>query len=280
MPMCHKCISSFRFRTTTLYAYLTLMCATCPAHYILCEFIVFIKAYGRVHSKETGNGNFRELLSAWVEHMFNAVSSICAAPFSNMCSTQADNNSRKLRLRCGCQFHWCALALRIGKLGTLLRSTVYIQHIIRNAFICVADGRPRVYLYMFCMKHFSLLMNICPDKQAWIIRNWLLERKDEELFVEIGYRLFSFSIPDENECLASRSGNFTHGEKVRGTLWIGDLIGSRAGTDAAANENISAPAGNRISILQPVAWSLYLLDSTLMLDLTLYFTILKPRKAK
>jgi hypothetical protein len=29
-----------------------------------------------------------------------------------MCSTQADNNSRKLRLRCGYQFTWCALALR------------------------------------------------------------------------------------------------------------------------------------------------------------------------
>jgi hypothetical protein len=38
-----------------------------------------------------------------------AVSSICAAPFSNMCSTQADNNSRKLRLRCGCQFPSCVL---------------------------------------------------------------------------------------------------------------------------------------------------------------------------
>jgi hypothetical protein len=40
-----------------------------------------------------------------------SVCSICAAPFSNMCSTQADNNSRKLRLRCGCQFPWCALGL-------------------------------------------------------------------------------------------------------------------------------------------------------------------------
>jgi hypothetical protein len=40
-----------------------------------------------------------------------AVSSIFAAPFSNMCSTQADNNFRKLRLRCSCQFPWCALAL-------------------------------------------------------------------------------------------------------------------------------------------------------------------------
>jgi hypothetical protein len=34
-------------------------------------------------------------------------------PFSNMCSTQADNNSRKFRLRFGCQFPWCALALSI-----------------------------------------------------------------------------------------------------------------------------------------------------------------------
>jgi hypothetical protein len=26
-----------------------------------------------------------------------------------MCPTQADNSSRKLWLRCGCQFPWCAL---------------------------------------------------------------------------------------------------------------------------------------------------------------------------
>jgi hypothetical protein len=43
----------------------------------------------------------------------NAVTLICAAPFSNMYWTQADKNSRKLRLRCGCQFHWCAHALRL-----------------------------------------------------------------------------------------------------------------------------------------------------------------------
>jgi hypothetical protein len=42
-----------------------------------------------------------------------AVSTICATTFSNMRPTQADNNSRKLRLRCGCQFLWYALALRI-----------------------------------------------------------------------------------------------------------------------------------------------------------------------
>jgi hypothetical protein len=43
-----------------------------------------------------------------------AVSSICAAPFSNTCSTQADMSSRKLRLRCGCQFPWCALAVNVS----------------------------------------------------------------------------------------------------------------------------------------------------------------------
>jgi hypothetical protein len=52
-----------------------------------------------------------------------AVSPICAAPFSNMCSTQADNNSRKLRLRCGCQFPWCALALTPSSTVPLLAVT-------------------------------------------------------------------------------------------------------------------------------------------------------------
>jgi hypothetical protein len=41
-----------------------------------------------------------------------AFSSICAATFSNMCSTQDDNSSRKLGLRCGCLFPLCVLALR------------------------------------------------------------------------------------------------------------------------------------------------------------------------
>jgi hypothetical protein len=48
---------------------------------------------------------------AHIEETENAVSSICACPFSNMCSTQAVKTSWKLRLRCGCQFPWCALAL-------------------------------------------------------------------------------------------------------------------------------------------------------------------------
>jgi hypothetical protein len=47
--------------------------------------------------------------SNWENYV--AVSSICAAPFSNICSIQAGNNSRKLRLRCGCQFPWCTLGL-------------------------------------------------------------------------------------------------------------------------------------------------------------------------
>jgi hypothetical protein len=40
-----------------------------------------------------------------------AISSICAAQFSSTCSTQSDNSSRRLWLRCSCQFPWSALAL-------------------------------------------------------------------------------------------------------------------------------------------------------------------------
>jgi hypothetical protein len=50
---------------------------------------------------------FRELRCSCV-----AVSSVCAPPFSSTSSTQSDNNSRKLRLRCGCQFPWCVLAFK------------------------------------------------------------------------------------------------------------------------------------------------------------------------
>jgi hypothetical protein len=52
-----------------------------------------------------------------------AVSSICAAPFSSTCSTQSDNNSRKLRLRCSCQFPCCALA-PIKELPVIMIKTV------------------------------------------------------------------------------------------------------------------------------------------------------------
>jgi hypothetical protein len=63
------------------------------------------------------NRNFPELLSVEVQHMLlNGSAQIeeTALPLSNMCSTQADNNSRKLRLRCGCQFPWWGLALRVS----------------------------------------------------------------------------------------------------------------------------------------------------------------------
>jgi hypothetical protein len=49
----------------------------------------------------------------------NPISSICVAPVSNMCSAQADNSSRKLRLRCGCQFPCCALGPYSRKVKTV-----------------------------------------------------------------------------------------------------------------------------------------------------------------
>jgi hypothetical protein len=39
----------------------------------------------------------------------------------------ADNNSRKLRLRCGCQFSWCAFALRNVALVKLIIYPWYVQ---------------------------------------------------------------------------------------------------------------------------------------------------------
>jgi hypothetical protein len=33
-----------------------------------------------------------------------------------MCSTQADNNSQKFQLGCGCQFPWCALPLKVKEI--------------------------------------------------------------------------------------------------------------------------------------------------------------------
>jgi hypothetical protein len=45
--------------------------------------------------------------------LLNGEAQIEEIAFSNMCSTQADNISWKLRLRCGCQFPWCSLALSV-----------------------------------------------------------------------------------------------------------------------------------------------------------------------
>jgi hypothetical protein len=66
--------------------------------------------------KPRGNGSVRRMacsiawkLSFCLSASFLAVSSICAAPCSNMCSTQAGNNSRKLQLPVSS----CALALKV-----------------------------------------------------------------------------------------------------------------------------------------------------------------------
>jgi hypothetical protein len=63
---------------------------------------------------ELSFSSFRELRWNCV-----AVCSICATPFSSTYSTQCDNNSRKLRLRCGCQFFWCAPALNVSENSAL-----------------------------------------------------------------------------------------------------------------------------------------------------------------
>jgi hypothetical protein len=77
----------------------------CMRNYDINFLVHNLKARGHQENwQPQRNRNFRELLSAWVEHMLlnGAAQTEETAPFSNMCSTQADNNSRKLR--CGCQF--------------------------------------------------------------------------------------------------------------------------------------------------------------------------------
>jgi hypothetical protein len=70
------------------------------------------------------NRNFREFYQPELnEHMLqNEAAQIeeTATQFpqfallhSGTCSTQADTNSRKSRLRCGCQFLWCTLTVRV-----------------------------------------------------------------------------------------------------------------------------------------------------------------------
>jgi ABC-type taurine transport system ATPase subunit len=45
--------------------------------------------------------------------------------------------------------------------------------------------------------------------------------------------------------------------KAPGTHWIGGYVSPSAGSDAVAKRRISAPVGDRTSVVQPVA---YLLD--------------------
>jgi hypothetical protein len=68
------------------------------------------------------NCDFRELLSAWVEHLLltgaaQIVETATQFPqfallHAVTCVQLTDNNSRESRLRCSCQFPWFALALK------------------------------------------------------------------------------------------------------------------------------------------------------------------------
>jgi hypothetical protein len=65
-----------------------------------------------------------------------------------------------------------------------------------------------------------------------------------------------------SEGIASRvrdlgTDRFTPGEGAPCTHWIGGWMGPRAGLDAVAKEEILAYEGNRIPVVQFVAWSLY-----------------------
>jgi hypothetical protein len=54
---------------------------------------------------------------------------------------------------------------------------------------------------------------------------------------------------------ASRPEGFTPRERALGTHWIGGWVGPRAGLDAVVKrkKSLHSPAGNRISVVQPVA---------------------------
>jgi hypothetical protein len=72
---------------------------------------------GLGYTKETGNRNAIAISENCYQPELsngNAVFSICAGPFNNMCSTQADHSSRKMRLRCGCQFPPCSIGQMVG----------------------------------------------------------------------------------------------------------------------------------------------------------------------
>jgi hypothetical protein len=76
------------------------------------------------------------------------VSSICGAPFSSTCWTKADNNSRKLLLRCGCQFPWCSLALAVPILNQTNSHNIQPKYILKIHFNIFTStvGSSRCYL--------------------------------------------------------------------------------------------------------------------------------------
>jgi hypothetical protein len=69
-------------------------------------------ALGRGHTKETGNRNFRELLSACVEHVTEWSSANCVAVSSVCAALCVQHRLITILGNCGCQFPWCALPLK------------------------------------------------------------------------------------------------------------------------------------------------------------------------
>jgi hypothetical protein len=68
--------------------------------------------------------------------------------------------------------------------------------------------------------------------------------------VDVQLHTFLFSALDGGESLDSRPGRFTVGVGAPGTHWIRGWVGPRASLDA---EKFQAPAGNRTTIVRPVA---------------------------
>jgi hypothetical protein len=97
-----------------------------------------------------------------------AVSSICAAPFSYMCSTQAANNSWKLRLRCGCQFPWCAVALKvvIYRFQAICSSEERYRSV--NRFVSFTYSKNRVYIWIL---YFSEVKNLYGKEEYLCLTN-------------------------------------------------------------------------------------------------------------
>jgi hypothetical protein len=89
---------------------------------------------GRGHTKETGTRDFRELLSAWVEHMLlNGAAQIeeKAMQFPQFALLRSVT-CVQLRLitilgNCSCQFPWCALTLNLGKPTKLIKRLFQFQ---------------------------------------------------------------------------------------------------------------------------------------------------------
>jgi hypothetical protein len=80
---------------------------------------------------------------------------------------------------------------------------------------------------------------------------------------------FLTSESDGSEWSASRPGCFTPWKESFGTHWIRGCVGHRAGSDAVAkrNKKITASAVNRIPLVQPISWRIFLLATAFSLAL-------------